>query len=356
VDSGGGCQVFFAAMVNIMKSLPSERSIIDDIRSRLPDGGAAGLVRGIGDDCAVLARAGGLLELATTDTLVEGVHFDLAWHPAHLLGRKAVAVNVSDIAAMGGIPRYALLALGLPATLAKAWLDDLLAGFIAALAEYGVVLVGGDTVRSPAGLVLSVTVLGEVAADEVLYRHGASPGDGVWVSGCLGAAAAGLELCRGGRALPAGHPWAPLGRAHLDPVAQVRLGRLLATSGMVRAMMDLSDGLATDLAHLCKESGVGAEVDAACLPLADELRQAARELGRDPLDWALAGGEDYGLLFAAPADAAEKLVRLVAEAGGPVISRVGYCTAGSGVVLVHQGRERHIAYQGYDHFTGPARP
>ena len=340
-------------MSHVVKSLPSERRIIEDIRSRLPGARAAGLVQGIGDDCAVLVKGGGLLELVTTDTLVEGVHFDLGWHPAYLLGRKAVSVNVSDIAAMGGVPCFALLALGLPATLEKTWLDDFLAGFTAALQEYGVVLVGGDTVRSPAGLLLSVTVLGEVAEGEVLYRHGARPGDEVWVSGCLGGAAAGLELCRGGRALPVGHPWASLGRAHLDPTAQVRLGRLLATSGLVRAMMDLSDGLATDLAHLCQESGVGAEVDGACLPLADELQQAAQELGRDPLDWALAGGEDYGLLFTAPADAAEELVRLVARAGGSVISRVGRITAGSGVVLFHQGRSRRIAYQGYDHFAVP---
>lgn len=339
-----------------MNSLPSERSIIEAIRSRQPGVAAAGLVQGIGDDCAVLKKCGGLLELATTDTLLEGVHFDLAWHPVHLLGRKAVAVNVSDIAAMGGIPRYALLSLGLPVTLEKSLLDDLLAGFTAALREYGVALVGGDTVRSHAGLVLSVTVLGEVAEAEVLYRHGARPGDELWVSGSLGAAAAGLELFRSGWPLSAVHPWAVLERAHLDPVAQVGLGRLLATSGMVRAMMDLSDGLATDLAHLCQESGVGAEVDADLLPISDELLQAARELGHDPLHWALSGGEDYGLLFVAPADAAEELTRLVAAAGGPVISRVGRITAGSSVLLVSNGRRQDIAYQGYDHFSGPALP
>ena len=138
----------------------SEKEIIAMIRSRSTAGGGA-LLRGIGDDCAVLRRSGGLVELVTTDSLLEGVHFDSAWHPPRLLGRKAAAVNLSDIAAMGGVPRYAFLNLGLPTDYAAAWLEEFMAGFLTCLAEFNTILVGGDTVRSPAGIMLSVTLLGE---------------------------------------------------------------------------------------------------------------------------------------------------------------------------------------------------
>lgn len=306
-----------------------------------------GLVQGIGDDCAVLAAPGAAaLTLVTTDTLVEGVHFDLAWHPPELLGRKAVAVNVSDVAAMGGVPRFALLSLAVPDEAGVDLLDPLLRGFMAGLARYRVTLIGGDTVKSDQGLVLSVTVLGEVARGRVVYRSGARPGDLIWVSGTLGQAAAGLELCRQGRT--GGYP--DLIQAHLDPLPETELGAVLADAGLVSAMIDMSDGLASDLAHICEESGVGAVVEAANLPIADSTREAACSLGLDPLQLAIAGGEDYRLLFTASAADSARLMALAGHAVGHRLFRVGEIVAGQGVVLRADGRESTIGYQGYDHF------
>jgi thiamine-monophosphate kinase len=307
-------------------------------------------LRGIGDDCAVFRQPGNeMASLVTTDTLVEGVHFDRRWHPPHLLGRKAVAVNMSDIAAMGGTPRFVLLSLAAPAQVDTAWLEALLAGFLEAVREYGAILIGGDTVKSGHEVVFSVTVFGEAPAGQVCYRTGAQPGDTVLVSGALGLAAAGLALCQAGRQQE-NDLWQPLVAAHCDPQAQVALGRLLAASGLVHAMMDLSDGIATDLAHLCAESKVGAEVEAAALPLSTELCEAAASCGVSPREWALSGGEDYQLLCTCAAADADTLRQLAQERLGLTLTPVGRIVAGQGVTLIDDGSRREISYQGYDHF------
>lgn len=321
------------------------------IRSRCAAGKGA-LLRGIGDDCAVIRRGGGLVELVTTDALVEGVHFDLAWHPPQLLGRKAAAVNLSDIVAMGGRPRYAFLALGLPVDHDAAWLEEFMAGFLACLAESDTVLIGGDTVRSPAGIMLSVTVLGEVAESEVLLRSTARVGDLVLVSGPLGEAAAGLELCRQGYCSATEARWSRLLAAHLNPQPELALGRVLAASGLVSAMMDLSDGLATDLANLCRESGVGAEVDSAALPISPETEEAAEILHAEARAWALSGGEDYRLLLAVAPDDLEGLLALVRRELGRELSPVGRIVGEAGVRLCDGVTSREISDLGFDHFRG----
>ncbi|MBU4263492.1 MAG: thiamine-phosphate kinase [Proteobacteria bacterium] len=323
----------------------AERNIIAAI-ARQQVGTAVDLVRGIGDDCAVVRKAGGLVDLWTTDALVEGVHFDLTWHPPELLGRKAASVNISDIGAMGGRPRFALLALGLPAACRKELLDKMVAGFLDVLAEHDMVLVGGDTVYAGERLLLSITVCGEMAEKQVCYRSAARPGDLVWVSGCLGNAACGLELCRQG--WQGQEEYALLCRAHLDPQPQVRLGRLLADSGLIHAMMDISDGLATDLAHICQASGVGAEIMAEEVPLAGELQKAAAALHLSPMQLALQGGEDYQLVFSAPAQNSEPLRNISREAGVD-IACVGRIVAGAQVMLRQDGEWRDISFQGYEH-------
>lgn len=329
--------------------LLSERGLIARIRAGAV-GRSADLLRGIGDDCAVFRQAGGnVVSLVTTDTLVEGVHFDCRWHPPHLLGRKAVAVNMSDIAAMGGTPRFVLFSLAAPPTTEPIWLDGLLAGFLESVRGYGALLIGGDTVKSGHELVLSVTVIGEAPANEVCYRSGARPGDVVLVSGPLGQAAAGLALCQQGRQQE-NDAWQSLVAAHCDPAAQVALGRLLAASGLVHAMIDLSDGLATDLAHLCAESGVGAEIDNAALPITAELRSAAAVCRVAPLDWALAGGEDYQLVLTCAADEVTPLRQQAQERLGLTLSPVGRIVKGQGVTLLAGGNRRDISYHGYDHF------
>jgi thiamine-monophosphate kinase len=326
----------------------SELGIIEKIR-RQSRTASPELLVGIGDDCAVIKRGGGLVELVTTDTLVEHVHFDRAWHSPELLGRKAAAVNLSDVAAMGGRPRYCLLSLALPSDFTEAWLEQFLAGFLACLTEQGTLLIGGDTVKSASGHIISVTVMGEAAADQILLRSAARPGDLIMVSGMLGNAAAGLEICRRGPAA-AKADWQELVAAHLDPKPETGLGLVLAESGLVNGMMDLSDGLATDLAHLCAESGVGAEIAEHSLPITAGLRDAAASLGCDPMAWALSGGEDYRLLFTVPAADCEKLRELIHRRLARDIFRVGIMVEGEGVVLLTGSNRRDISYQGYDHF------
>jgi len=323
----------------------AERTIIAAI-ARQQVGSWADLVQGIGDDCAVVRKAGGLVDLWTTDALVEGVHFDLAWHPPGLLGRKTASVNISDIGAMGGRPRFALLTLGLPAACRKEFLDQMVAGFLDVLAEHDMALVGGDTVYAGERLILSITVCGEMTEKQVCYRSAAQPGDLVWVSGCLGNAACGLELCRQG--MQAREEFALLCRAHLDPQPQVRLGRMLAGSGLMHAMMDISDGLATDLAHICQASGVGAEIMAEEVPLADELRKAAAALQLSPMQLALQGGEDYQLVFSAPAQHSEPLRALSRQAGVDIYC-VGRIVEGERVMLRQDGAWQDITFRGYEH-------
>lgn len=329
-----------------MTSPGTERDIIARIREQSAAGGG-GLIAGIGDDCAVYGNAAGKRSLVTLDTLVEGIHFDLLRHPPDKLGRKAVSVNVSDIAAMGGTPRFALLSLALPASVEATWLDSFMDGFLAQLKEYAVLLIGGDTVRSGQEIVISVTVIGEGEDGSIIYRSGAREGDLVMVSGCLGEAAAGLAVLQRGSREDA-ERWPQLLEAHFNPVVQGNLGVRLAGTGAVHAMMDLSDGLATDLAHICAESRVGAEVFADTVPMSDPLRAAACRYGADPLRWALQGGEDYQLLFTC-APAAEDTLR--AAAAGRELYCVGRITAGQGVILARRQERRDISYQGYDHFS-----
>jgi thiamine-monophosphate kinase len=310
------------------------------------------LVRGTGDDCAVIRKDNDRLWLVTMDTLVESVHFNLSWHPPEKLGRKSVAVNVSDIAAMGGFPCFVFLSLGLPPGFDTAWLDGFSRGLSEACSEYECFLAGGDTVRSPDGVLLTLTVIGEVETDRILYRNGALPGDGIWVSGTPGSAAAGLELCRAGLMTGA----EDLVEHHLNPQARLPLGRLLAQSRLVNAMIDLSDGLATDLAHICRESSTGAVIYSDLLPGGEALKNAARLLSMDHLQWMLEGGEDYELVFTVPEEHGGRVVELAEKIKLP-LTRIGTIDEKSGVRLIRgrPGRqktaEEDISFVGFDHFS-----
>ena len=331
----------------------NERDIIECFRSS--EGGVRpDLLCGIGDDCAVIEKNAERSWLVTMDTLVEKVHFDLSWHPPEKLGRKTVSVNVSDIAAMGGEPVFAFLSLGLPQGFDPCWVKSFSSGTAEACREYGCILAGGDTVRSREGFLITLAVIGEMPTDLVLYRSGAKPGDTVWVSGALGMAAAGLEICREGL-VPETPSLRALVEAHLNPQARVSLGRPLAESRLVHAMMDLSDGLATDLSHLCKQSGVGAVIHFQQFPVLPSLHEAANILRKDPVDLMLKGGEDYELLFTAPADAASAISALASQVGVQV-TQVGTIVDQPGVKLVFPDsatqakKEVNIDFAGYDHF------
>ncbi|MEW6388764.1 MAG: thiamine-phosphate kinase [Thermodesulfobacteriota bacterium] len=307
------------------------------------------VVLGIGDDCAALDLGGPDYLLWTLDTLVEGVHFDLAYITLEQLGHKALAVNLSDIAAMGGEPLYALLSLGWPPGRDLAGALELGQGLAQEGRKYGVAVIGGDTVASPSGLSVTVSVLGRVPRQEMLRRAGAQPGDRIYVTGTLGEAAAGLEILRRGLEIDP-EIRGPLVRAHLAPQPQLTAGRLLAWERLASAVIDLSDGVASDLYHICRASGVGARLTAQAVPISPRVRAVAAKIGRDPLDLALKGGEDYQLLFTSPRDKAAALAQIFSQAGLAPPLVLGEIISGEEVRLWEGEREKIISGTGYDHF------
>ncbi len=326
-----------------------ERGLIARVRRRLGVPGA-GVLIGVGDDAALVAWSGGEL-LLTIDTLLEDVHFRRATATLREVGAKALAVNLSDIGAMGGEPRFALLALALPPSCSVSDVDDLYAGLGEMAARHGVSLIGGDTCASPDRLVLTLALAGRIDGPP-LRRNGARPGDAILVTGTLGAAAAGLAaLEHGAPAVPA-DVLATVHRAHRVPTPRVQEGRLIRASGAATAMIDLSDGLTTDLGHIAVESGVGAAVRLSVLPVAEETKIVARALGADPRAWALSGGEDYELLFTATAEHAAALAaRLAAETGTPatVIGEIRRIV--DGVQFLDDAGNPVAVSPGFDHFA-----
>lgn len=254
-------------------------------------------VTGIGDDCAVLPQRDGRVTLVSTDMLMDGVHFILDEASPCELGWKSAAVNLSDVAAMGGKPVGTFLAFALPPGLGSAWVDAFMRGYKEISAACGAPLLGGDTTGSKDRLCVCVTVLGECAAGAEVLRSGARPGDLVCVTGPLGDAAAGLQVVLGG--LPRGADEAALVARHYRPRPRVAEGQALAAAGAT-AMMDISDGIGSDLRHLLEASGVGARIRVADLPVSAELRRCARKYGWDVEKLAIDGGEDYELLFTMP--------------------------------------------------------
>ncbi|TLM63151.1 MAG: thiamine-phosphate kinase [Deltaproteobacteria bacterium] len=320
-----------------------EFRLIDAIRART--GTAAGVHRGIGDDAAELELPPGHRLLTSTDLLLEDVHFRLDWTSAFDLGRKAVAVNLSDIAAMGGAPRFLYVGLACSGATEVAQLEAFVDGVLTEAAEHGAVLVGGDTCRSPGPWIISVTIEGTAPAGKAVGRDGARPGDAVLVSGTLGDSALALALWQQGLTP---EPW--LAERHTRPVPRVALGRGLAEAGLATAMIDLSDGIASDLEHILQASGVGAEIRRAAVPLSPPFR-ARLERQPELFDLALGGGEDYELLCTVPAArVAEALA--VGERCGVPLSAVGAITpAGTGLQLRDDaGTVRPLRVRGYDHF------
>lgn len=287
-----------------------------------------GVVVGVGDDGAVLAPTPGLQQVQVIDTLVEGVHFPSNMEAADV-GYRAVAVNLSDIAAMGAVPRWMTLALTLWDK-DEPWVESFADGLFAAASEHDVALVGGDTTQGDV-VVATVHVTGEVAQDQVLLRSGAKVGDSVFVTGTVGDAMAGLKLIEAGR-----HDDHLVAR-FLRPVPRIATGRELA--GRAHSAIDISDGLAGDLRKLLDASGVGAEIDLGLLPVSAALRE---QFPDDALSLALTGGDDYELCFTAPATA-------VSDIEG--ITAIGEIVAGSDLVCRHDGRVVDVDVRGYRHFA-----
>jgi thiamine-monophosphate kinase len=284
------------------------------------------VVRQVGDDCAVLDLGGEVQLLATCDCQVEGVHFTLQTSQPELIGRKALAVNLSDIAAMGGEPRYALISLVLPSHCPVALLDGIYDGLRKEAAEYATAIVGGNIAGSGQSeqLVIDITLLGNVERGRALLRSGARPGDLLYVTGTLGDSGAGLyTLLSPDEAYPQDALMFVQAR-HRTPIARVKVGCLLSRLGtdVITAMLDVSDGISGDLGHLCEQSHVGAQVDLERLPLSRDIGRIASCAGYDPYQWALHGGEDYELLFAV-APGHEEQLRDVQSQTGVMITRIG---------------------------------
>ncbi len=312
----------------------------------LPPPGTAPAPGRSGDDAAALPWGPGFL-LFTADALVEGVHFRRDFVPARDLGYKALAVNASDVAAMGGTPWCFTVSLVAPGTLDEDWVAQLYQGLDEAASRFGCHLAGGDTAGGR-DVVVSVALLGR--ADRPVYRSGARPGDDLYVSGWPGESAAGLAL------LERGERSGPAVERHLRPEPRLALGAALARGELATAMLDVSDGLLQDLGHLLRASAVAAEVWAERIPLSPALEEAARAVSEDPLALALAGGEDYELLFTAPPDRAAGVAR-AAEASAVPVTRIGRIVPGTGLRLLEQGRPRPLPRRtGFDHFADPTAP
>lgn len=304
-----------------------------------------GVMRGIGDDCAVVRCAAGRLQLITTDLLVEKVHFLRdAVTPAQL-GAKALAVSVSDVAAMGGRPLDAFVSIAVPSDVTVEYLDEIYGGMKRTAARFAVNVLGGDTTGSPADLVINVTLTGEVNESEVLYRDGARPGDVLYVTGFLGDSRAGLDAVlhkRTGESAAA----TELARRHHEVEPHVREGQAVATTGLARAMIDVSDGLAADLSHLCARGHAGAVIEEARLPVSEPLREYCDRHGLDPYALALSGGEDYVLLLAGDPRLPAALV-----GSGVVLHAIGRVVAeGRREILRRDGERVPLALGGWDHF------
>jgi thiamine-monophosphate kinase len=313
---------------------------------------AAGLVLGIGDDCAILRPPRGHEVLVTTDFSLEGRHFLRSLHPPESIGHRVLARGLSDLAAMGAKPLAAFLSLALPADLVtgrkgRAWLARFFAGFNALAQIHSVPLAGGDTSESPSNHILAdIVLLGSAPAGRALRRSTAHAGDALYVTGSLGGSAAEFAaLQRRGRlssARGAPQETGPNPHPHLYPQPRIAVGHALLSRGLARACIDLSDGLSTDLSHLCQESRLGAEIHAEALPI-HFLAAAAQ----DPLGLALHGGEDYELLFSAPP--AAHIPRAV---GGVRITRIGALTRRKAITLLDaEGHRKPLAPAGWEHFT-----
>jgi thiamine-monophosphate kinase len=315
--------------------LPEKALISRILRQSLKGGGIS---VGIGDDAAVLRLPPHHEVLVTTDFSLEGVHFQREWHSPASVGHRCLARGLSDIAAMGGEPRAAFLSLALPGKLPQAWVDGFLRGLLRLARRFEVGLAGGDTSQSPAGVMADIIVLGSVPKGNAILRSGARPGDRIYVSGALGGSAAALRkmMAKPRRKLePADFP------EHFFPEPRVPLGRYLREKGLASAMIDISDGLSTDLAHICEQSDVSAEIQGEAIPRA-LIGKPAKPV--DPR-CALHGGEDYELLFTVP-----RRKNVPSRIAGIPVTCIGRITDGRKILLRDEQGTREFRPQGWEHF------
>ncbi len=337
----------------------SEFAFINRIRAQAArySKAAAGLVCGIGDDAAVIGQRQSHVTLVSADLLVEDVDFKLSHTPPRSLGHKVLAVSLSDIAAMGGRPRYSLLALGIPRACGEAFWEEFFIGYFSLAERYGVGLIGGDTSAAPDRLVIDSIVIGDAAISGVVRRSGAQIGDGIYVTGELGQSAAGLELLRRGERIREGtdSPAQRALHAHLMPEPPIRFGRYVGARGLAHAMIDVSDGLAQDLARICEESRASAIIDFEAVPVAAGVKLVT-DSSEAAFTLAISGGEDFELLLTMSRDAEPALVSTAHDCQVR-LTRIGEIVAAdknepaTKLWLRRQGQLEPLAVQGYDHFA-----
>jgi thiamine-monophosphate kinase len=291
------------------------------------------IIRGIGDDCAVLRPRVGDELVITTDLLIEDTHFRRDWHPADSVGHKCLARGLSDIAAMGAEPVAAFLSLGLPAKLPQKWVDQFLSGFLRLAKRYKVTLAGGDIAESKSGIVADIMVVGSVPRGKAILRSTAKPGDTVYVTGSLAASAATLKKFYQGKKINAK---SDQHSRHFYPEPRVAVAHILREKKLATSMIDLSDGLSTDLAHIFEESRCGATMVADLIPIAEKA----------DLSLALHGGEDYELLFTARPAAKVPIV-----IQGVPITEIGWVTKEKELTLIAGTRHKKLQVQGWEHFS-----
>jgi thiamine-monophosphate kinase len=322
-----------------------EFGLIDRIRKWMTASDSA-VIQGIGDDVAVIEMAGKTL-LVTTDILIEGIHFDRSWIDPYRLGKKALIVNLSDIAAMGGNPKYFLISLGLPKDLSLSFISSFYRGLKEGARKFRVDLIGGDTSLSQK-IVINICLLGGGRKKGLLFRRGARVGDDLLVSGTLGDAALGLKILQ-----KKGFIGGPKGliEKHLSPCPRIELGQAIGKHHCATAMIDVSDGLLIDTRHLLEESGVGARIWEERIPLSRLYRQWIRTYSKDPYQIALCGGEDYELLFTAPPETRKKISSLALSLGTP-ITRIGeILPQKEGLQIIRKdGKKYSPTRLGFDHF------
>jgi thiamine-monophosphate kinase len=306
------------------------------------------VIKGIGDDCCVYRSTPDLVTLLTTDLLVEDVHFHSGRIPPYKLGRKSMAINLSDIAAMGGTPREALISMAIPDKFQVETLDAVYEGIKSMAREFDVNLLGGDTTSSRLHLVINVALVGEALEGEVLYRSGAKPKDVVFLTGPVGSSAAGLDSLLEARSFEGQER---LEDAHLDPHPHVRAGRIIAGLGAAHSMIDVSDGLAGDLGHLCAESRVGAVIEQDKIPTTGIFRAYCSRFNLDSLHLATRVGEDYVLLGTVPEGSADELAQAL-QSGGCEFFPVGKIEDEPGIrLLAPDGSVRELKPSGWNHFS-----
>ena len=334
----------------------SERELVARIQQQLPPAPPWVLV-GIGDDAAIVEPERNRVEVLTVDAVVEGVHFDRAFVPPDAIGHRALAVNLSDLAAMGAAPRLALLSMALPSTLPLADFDGVVSGLASLAALHRLHVIGGNLTRSPGPLVIDVTLVGTLKRRQALTRGGAKPGDDLYVSGAIGAAAAGLRLLRDRVSQPSQSSGlttatedSRLTQAYLRPEPRVRLGVLLARNRAATACVDLSDGLADGVRRIAEASGVGVIVDASLLPIDPAARAFFGAQCLDPVEASLEA-DDYELLVTVRPRARGRLAAAVRHGGAP-LTRIGRCTEDRAITIRPSGADTTDAAlpAGYTHF------